>query len=78
MCNSIFSLRRFFLSALLIGVAAGSGMAQSQMQARSYQDNRTFRTASPELAVDDLLSTSAHVDPGLVGGAALRVTCPTA
>jgi hypothetical protein len=78
MCNSTFSLRRFFLSALFVGVAAGSSMAQGQMQARSYQDNRTFRTASPELAVDALLSTSAHVDPGLVGGAALRVTFPTA
>ncbi len=53
-------------------------MAQSQMQARSYQDNRTFRTTSPELAVDDLLATSAQVNPGLVGGAALRVTFPTA
>lgn len=78
MCNSTFSFRRFFFSALFIGLATGSSMAQSQMQARSYQDNRTFRTASPELAVDDLLSTSAHVDPGLIGGAALRVTFPTA
>jgi len=78
MYNSTFSFRRFLLSAVFVGLAAGSSMAQNQIQARSYQDNRTFRTASPELAVDDLLSTSAHVDPGLLGGAALRVTFPTA
>lgn len=78
MYNSTFSFRRLLLSALLVGLAATSSMAQGQIQARSYQDNRTFRTASPELAVDDLLATSAHVDPGLVGGAALRVTFPTA
>jgi hypothetical protein len=78
MCNSTFNFRRFLLSTLLVGLAATSSMAQSHMQARSYQDNRTFRTTSPELAVDDLLSTSAHVDPALIGGAALRVTFPTA
>jgi hypothetical protein len=52
-------------------------MAQSQIQARSYQDNRTVRTIAPELAVDDLLSTSATVAPSLLGGATLRVTFPT-
>jgi hypothetical protein len=78
MYNSTFSFRHFFFSTLFFGLAIGSSMAQSQMQARSYQDNRTFRTASPELAVDDLLSTSAQVNPGLIGGATLRVTFPTA
>ncbi len=77
MYNSTF-FRRLFFSVLFAGLATSSSMAQSRMQARSYQDNRTFRTTSPELAVDDLLATSAQVDPGLVGGAALRVTFPTA
>jgi hypothetical protein len=52
-------------------------MAQGQMQARSYQNNRTVRTIAPELAVDDLLSTSATVAPTLLGTATLRVTFPT-
>jgi hypothetical protein len=78
MYNSTFSFRNFFLSTLVLGLAAGPSVAQSRIQARSYQDNRTFRTTSPELAVNNLLSTSAHVDPALLRGAALRVTFPTA
>jgi hypothetical protein len=47
------------------------------LQARSYQNDRTVRTVAPELAVDDLISTSATVAPTLLGGATLRVTFPT-
>ncbi|HET9501926.1 MAG TPA: hypothetical protein VFO93_00190 [Hymenobacter sp.] len=57
-------------------MAASSGMAQSQIQARSYQTNRTVRTTAPELAVDDLISTSATVAPTVLGTATLRVTFP--
>jgi hypothetical protein len=77
MYNFTLQLRASFLTFLLAGLATLTGFAQSQMQARSYQDNRTFRTTSPELAVDDLLSTSASVNPALIGGASLRVTFPT-
>ena len=77
MYNFTLLLRRLVFSTLFMGVAASSGMAQSQMQARSYQDNRTYRTTAPELAVDDLLSTSATVTPSLIGAATLRVTFPT-
>jgi hypothetical protein len=52
-------------------------MAQGQLQARSYQDNRTVRTVDPQLAVDDLISTSATVAPTVLGVATLRVTFPT-
>jgi len=78
MYNSTLTLRRLFFSLLFVGLAAGPSLAQGQLQARSYQDNRTVRTAAPELAVDDLISTSATVAPTLLGGATLRVTFPTA
>jgi hypothetical protein len=77
MYNSTLTFRRLLFSMLLVGLTAGSSMAQSQIQARSYQDNRTARTAAPELAVDDLISTSATITPTLLGGATLRVTFPT-
>ncbi len=77
MYNFTANFRTFVLSALFIGLAAGSSMAQSQMQARDFQNNRTYRTTAPELAVDGLLSTSATVTPTLLADAALRVTFPT-
>jgi hypothetical protein len=78
MYNSTFTLRRLFFSLLFVGLAAGPSLAQGQLQARSYQNDRTVRTVAPELAVDDLISTSATVAPTLLGGATLRVTFPTA
>ena len=77
MYNFTFRLRNLLLSTVLVGLAAGSSAAQSRVQARNYQDNRTVRTVAPELAVDDLLTTSATVAPTLLGGATLRVTFPT-
>jgi hypothetical protein len=77
MSNFTLSFRRLLFSTLLVGLATGSSMAQSQIQARSYQNSRTVRTASPELAVDDLLSTSATMAPTVLGSATLRVTFPT-
>jgi hypothetical protein len=77
MFNSTLRFRSIFLGTLFLGLATGSSMAQSKVQARTYQDNRTVRTTAPELAVDDLLTTSATVAPTLLGNATLRVTFPT-
>ena len=78
MYNFTLRLRTSLLGILLAGFAALPSAAQTRIQARDYQDNRTFRTAAPELAVDDLITTSANVAPTLLGAAVLRVTFPAA
>ncbi|MFD1872764.1 T9SS type A sorting domain-containing protein [Hymenobacter bucti] len=77
MYNSTLRFCSSLLTFLLAGFAALPSAAQSQMRADTYQNNRTFLTKNPGLAVDELLTTSATVDPALIGGASLRVTFPT-
>jgi len=78
MYNFTLQLRTLFFGFLLAGLAALPCAAQTKVEARNYQDNRTFRTNAPELAVDGLLTTSATLSPVLAGVAALRVTFPVA
>jgi hypothetical protein len=78
MYNFTLRLRASLFGILLAGFAALPSAAQTQLQARAYQNDRTFRTAAPELAVDELITTSATVAPTLLGAAVLRVTFPAA
>lgn len=78
MYNFTLSVRQSALSLLLAVSAIGTSVAQNQIQARSYQTNRTYQTASPELAVDESPATAATVTPPAVGAGAVRVTFPAA
>jgi hypothetical protein len=74
MYNSTLRLRSFFFGLLLAGFAALPSAAQTQVQARAFEDPSTFNTVKPEQAVDDLMTTAATLQPLVIGGAVLRVT----
>jgi len=76
MYNFTLQFRASFLAFLLVGLATLTSAAQSQMQADNYQDNYTFNTATPKLAVDPDLSTAAMLNPLVLTDAALRVSFP--
>jgi len=77
MYNSTLRLRTLFFGLLLAGFAALPSAAQTQVQARAFANTPTYRTDSPEQAVDESMTTSATLMPSLLlGPAALRVNFP--
>jgi hypothetical protein len=79
MYNFTLRLRSSLFGFLLAGFAALPSAAQTQVQARSFADSPTYRTVSPEQAVDESMTTYATLQPSLaLGPAALRVNFPGA
>jgi hypothetical protein len=76
MYNFTLRLRSSFLGLLLAGFAALPSVAQTQVQARNFEDPSTFNTMNPDQAVDESMATSATLKPALIGGAVLRVVFP--